>query len=441
MRTKNKIRVLITLILITVPSYALTMKFINENSAFSSNEVYVLFTEAAAPANPFDAINNGQPMSTTTSYSFAELSNGITLNHVDGGVFYVSLGKPMTSNRTDAPSFTNTSDPDYYTRWDKFEITFNGNPADVANLTGINSFAVPISIKTYGNGGTTQRDSLGYSIYTDEMINLLAAEATNNSAVLKDASNSFLRVIGPTTYPAGTLGPYPPFDDYVNSTITSGDPILIQGQFSRGGVTPSTTNQIYTFTNTFDAGGNLMMNGGGTAVGMNHTVVISNDVLAYNIYANNPAYYVDGTQSSFAANDVYSAAVRDTIAGFAIGYVGSPVIDPVTGIAFKDEFSKHWYETNQPLAFSDVQPSNEYYNGYAEVFWKYSDSYGFPFSDKLHKPVQISLNPANVDTIEIIVLPDVPEPCSFIICNLLFIICLRDRVIIEFLLLRNSRSK
>ncbi len=422
MRTKNTIRVLIALILITVPSYALTMKFINENTEYNSNEVYVLFTEAAAPANPFDALNNGQPMSTTTSYSFAELSNGITLNHVDGGVFYVSLGKPMTSNRTAAPSFTNTSDPDYYTRWDKFEITFNGDSTDVANLTGINSFAVPISIKTYGNGGTTQRESRGYSIYADEMINLLEAEATNNSAVLKGATNNFLRVIGPTTYPAGTSGPYPVFDNYINSAIASGDPILIQGLYLGGGILPNTTNQVYTFTNTFDSGSNMIMNGGGTAVGMDHTIVISNDVLAYNIYANNPDYYVDGMKSSFAANNVYSAAVRDVLAGFAIGFVGSEVIDPATGTAFKDEFSKYWYATNQPLAFSDVQPSNEFYNGYAEVFWKYSDSYGFPFSDKLHKPVQASLNPANVDTVEIVISPDVPEPCSFIIYSLLFMI-------------------
>jgi len=416
---KIKISVIAILLCISTASYALTMKFINENSAFNSNEVYAIFTAAAG--NPFVATNNGQALSLTTCYSFAEL-NDVTLDRITVGVVYISLGKPMTSNRPDAPSFTNTSDDDYYTRWDKFEITFNGNPTDVANLSGVNSFAVPISIKTYGDSGATPEESLGYSIYADEMISLLAAEATNDSAVLKDLSNDFLRVIGPTTYPAGSFGPYPSFDGYLNSVIVSGNPILIQDLYLGGGGLPSTTTQTYIFTNTFDSGGNMIMNGGGTVVGMDHTIVISNDVLAYNIYANNPDYYVDGVETNFVGNDVYAAAVRDTLAGFAIGYVGSSVLDPVTGVAFKDEFCNYWYATNQPLAFSDVQSGNEYYNGYAEIFWNHSDSYGFPFSDRLHKSVQASLKPAVVDTVEIVVLPDVPEPCIFMIVYLSFII-------------------
>ena len=429
MKRKNLINltivksVLILVFLLTsVSSHALTMKFINENLEYTSDEVYVIFTAAVAPATPFVATNNWQPMSVTTCYSFAELSNGITLDRITVGVVYISLGKPMASNQTAAPSFTNPSDPDYNTRWDRFEITFNGNQPDCADLTGINSFAVPISIRTYGDGGTTPRESLGYSIFADEMISLLTATATNDSAVLKDASNNFLRVIGPTTYAAGTFGPYPPFDGYLSSVKASGDPILIQDLFSGDGSSPNKTTQEYTFTNTFDPGGNIIMNGGGTVVGMDHTIVISNDVLAYNIYANNPDYYVDGVKTNFSANDVYSAPVRDMLAGFAIGYVGSSVIDPVTGVAFKDEFCKHWFDSSQPLAFSDVQPNNKFFNGYAEVFWKYSDSYGFPFSDRLHKSVQASLDPATVDTVEIVILPDLPEPCLFLIYNLLFIV-------------------
>jgi len=410
---KVKVAVVLILFLTSTTSHALTVKFLNENSDYNLSEIYVLFTEQPTPPDPFDATNNGQPMSVTTSYSFSELSNGITLNHLWGGVVYVSLGEPMTSNRTDQPSFLNTSDPDFYKRWDKFEITFNGNSGDVANLTGINSFAIPLAIKTYGNGGTTNRQTLGYSVYGETLISLLEATATNSSAVLKDTSNNFLRVIGPTTYTSPGIGPYLPFDDYVNSVISSVDPILIQDQYSGNGPGPRKTTQIYTFTNTFDGGGNLIMAGGGTLVGMGHTVIISNDVLAYNIYANNPPHFVDGTNSSFADNDVYSAAVRDTLAGFAIGYVGSTVLDPVTGVAFKDEFCKHWYDASQPLAFSEVQTNGLYFNRYAEIFWKHSDSYGFPFSDRLHKSVQASLNPANVDKVEIVVLADIPEPFIF----------------------------
>jgi hypothetical protein len=328
----------------------------------------------------------------------------------------------MTDNRSNQPSFLNTSDADYNKRWDRFEITFNGNPADVADLTGINSFAIPLSIKTYGDSGTINRQSLGYSVYGDTMINFLEAAATNSSAVLKGTSNEFLRVVGPTSYGNPSIGPYLPFDDYVNSVINSGDPIFVQGQYSNAGSIPRKKTQVYTFTNTFDIGGNLVMNGGGVLVGLEHTIIISNNIFAYNVYANNPQYFVDGTNSDFADNDVYSAAVRDLLAGFAIGYVGSTVLDPVTGVAFKDEFSKHWFDDNQPLAFSDVQTNGNYFNKYAEIFWENSDSYGFPFADKLHKSVQSSLDPATGDMVEIVVLPDIPEPFLFVIFGLPFII-------------------
>lgn len=396
----------------------LNVKFLNENLDYTTNNIYVLFTEQAGPPDPFHATCDGQPLSLTTSYSFAQLGNGVSLSTLWGGVVYVSLGKAMTDNRTDAPSFLNFTDADYSTRWDRFEITFHGSPYDVADLTGINAFAVPIAIKTYGDGGTTHRQTLGYTVDGDTMISLLTATATNDSAVLKDGSGDFLRLVGPTTYDAPTIGPYPPFDDYVDSVIASGEDILIQDQFSGINISPATSNQIYTFTNTFDASSNLVMNGSGTIVGGGHTIIVSNSILAYHIYANNPPFTVDGIGWTFDSNDVYCAALRDVLAGFAIGFVGSTVTNPNTGQPFKDEYCEHWYAATQPLAFSDVQPVNPYYNAYAEVFWKYSDSYGFPFSDRLHKTVQASLDPATVDTVEIVVLQDIPEPSALFVLGL-----------------------
>ena len=161
------------------------------------------------------------------------------------------------------------------------------------------------------------------------------------------------------------------------------------------------------------------MNGGGTAVGGGHVIMIPSSDLAYQIYANDPAFTVDGTGWSMGSNDVYCAALRDVLAGFAIGFVDSPVTNPVTSVPFKDEYSKFWYATNQPLAFGGLQTVHPYYNTYAEVFWQYSDSYGFPFSDRLHKSVQANLDPAHVDTVEIVVLQDIPEPSALLALGLL----------------------
>jgi hypothetical protein len=112
-----------------------------------------------------------------------------------------------------------------------------------------------------------------------------------------------------------------------------------------------------------------------------------------------------------ADNDVYSAAVRDVFAGFACGFIGSTAIDEVTGLTFQSEASSNWFYTAQTQAFSDVQTVFPYYNGYGEAFWRYSDVYGFPFADRLRNAVQANLDPSKIDTLEVIVSPDViPEP-------------------------------
>lgn len=406
---------------------ALTITFNNQHADYTVSNIYILFTQQPNPPDQFAATGSSGSLSLTTAYSLAQFDgSGIQLSHVWGGVVFVSLGTPMTSGRTDSPSFLNTSDPDYYTRWDKFEITFNGNSSDVANLTGINSFAIPLGLKTYETNALVQ--SMGYYVDGETMIGLLQATATNDSAVLKDTGNTFLRVIGPTTYTAPGIGPYLPFDDYVADVKAAAQSTLIAGQYSGPGGTPRKTTQVYTFTASFAGNGDLVMTGGSQTpggVGTNHTVVIGSSDLVYNIYANNPPYTVDGSGGSFADNDVYSALVRDVLAGFAIGYIGSSVPDPVTGVAFKDEASSNWFSELQPLAFSGVQTNMPYYNQYAEVFWKYSDTYGFPFSDRLHKPVQAALNPARVDTLEIVILPDViPEP-SMCMPVILVLICIQ----------------
>jgi hypothetical protein len=72
-------------------------------------------------------------------------------------------------------------------------------------------------------------------------------------------------------------------------------------------------------------------------------------------------------------NDVFSAAVRDILAGFAMGGVGSTVTDTLTGQQFEEEESNKWWAGGQNRAFEQVQPDNPYYNKYAQVFWQYTE--------------------------------------------------------------------
>ena len=410
------------LVVVSLPAYAaLKVTFVNQNPDYDTSNIYVLFHASA-----FAASCSSGPVELTTCYSLDYFGTaGVTLSNATGGLCYLSLGKPLTSNSSE-PSFYNWTDPDYTTRWDRFELTFNGSPYDVADLTGINSFAIPIELNTYKTN--VARETRGYQVDAHTMISYLQATATTNTAVIYDDNTNFIRVIGPTSYPNGDVGPYVTFDGYVEQIRTGGISSLIVGQFSGPGGASNLTTQIYNFTATIDSATNLVMVGGSSTpggVGTNHTIIVAGDDIAYHIYANNPAYLVDGASNSFANNDVYSAGVRDILSGFAIGYVGSTVTDPVTHVAFKNEASSNWYAATQPLAFSDVQSNKSNYNQYAEVFWRHSDSYGFPFSDRLHKSVQIGLAPAMADTLEVVILPDVvPEP-SMLVSALLAAMLLR----------------
>ncbi|HRZ87581.1 MAG TPA: PEP-CTERM sorting domain-containing protein, partial [bacterium] len=191
----------------------------------------------------------------------------------------------------------------------------------------------------------------------------------------------------------------------------------IVGSYSGPGGSTEKTTQTYSFTATIDADGNLVLTGKGALQGSSHTITIAAADVAAQIYYQDPTWKIDETtDGTFADNDVYGAAVRDILAGFAIGYVNSPVINPATGQPFKDSDSNTWWGSAENFDTLQTDPLKPYFNQYAMEFYRYSNSYGFPYSDRLEsKPVQIGLNPATVDTLEITIMTDgaaVPEPST-----------------------------
>ena len=390
----------------------------------------VFFQFRNGPSQSIDATYNGGVIQKNFSYSLCELSAGVTINNFVGGVVYVSRGKALANGGPD-PSPFNPTDPDYLTRWDNFELGYDGGDGNVADLTSINKFAIPIQLSTFSGGGTVAQQTAGFALTTDAIINKLGPQSGGN-AILKDGEN-FLRLLGPTSY--GDLqGDYPSFDKYYNSVV--GQSVSIQDVYSRDGDTPPTETQNYNFTAALGADG-ITLTGGGDKIGQGHTIVIPKvsggdpgNLLKKGFYGANPQYTVDGAPASFNDNDVYSAAVRDVLAGFAIGYVGSDVIDPKTGLKFKEETSRKWFsqDADSQLAFSDVQPgkgtsADAYFNAYGEVFWRDTDSYGFPFSDRLQKRVQVNIvknNGVSIDALEVTILADggagsgtaAPEPAT-----------------------------
>ncbi|MEI7751166.1 MAG: autotransporter-associated beta strand repeat-containing protein, partial [Candidatus Omnitrophota bacterium] len=411
------------LLLLPFPAQAqITLDFANENTNYNTSTINVMFYGPVGGSITGTYNGGTQNVALNTNYTLAQLSGGVSISQYVGGLIYVSLGNPLTPNRgTTQPSPTGTADPDYNTRWSNVEMTVTPVDGDVADITGIDLFGIPMKLVAQ-LGGVDQPGQVTYNISGNAMIAALGAltESGSSPAVLEDASGNFLRVVGPTAYAAGTIGSYQALDAYVNSVKTSGISTAIKGLYSgpAGVQPPNTTTQNYSFAATFNSNGDVVLTGSGTAVGASVITIPNNQSMgggfAYQVYAANPAYNITNGgvtyAGSFADNDVYSATVRDILAGYAIGYVGSTVIDTATGVAFGAESSDKWW-TQTAKTFNGVQPLNDYYNQYAAIFFQNSNVYGFPFSDRLdNQDVQVAIGPSYADKLTITILADGGAP-------------------------------
>ena len=146
-----------------------------------------------------------------------------------------------------------------------------------------------------------------------------------------------------------------PYIRYVqaNNTVTT-----FAGEFMGG------NHPRFDLSARVDTGGNLVMTG--TAAGSPANIQIAAGNLSRGIWSCNPVDTVNGAVKHMGDNDVYSAAVRDVLAGFNYGFIASPEINPNTGKAFGAGPSENWYRSTAPpqsLAFEAAQPGHEgFYN-------------------------------------------------------------------------------
>ena len=76
----------------------LTVKFLNENSAYTSSNVYVAFCGQSDPANLVGKkLSDGTALTLGTSYSLADLKDGILLTKFRAGRICIKLGQKFES--------------------------------------------------------------------------------------------------------------------------------------------------------------------------------------------------------------------------------------------------------------------------------------------------------------------------------------------------------
>ena len=228
----------------------LLLEFKN-NSGLANSQVYIGFIGGTLSATNV-ATNAALSASTYADpswYTLNTLPDGIDLTNFSGRI-YVGYGTPWTFlNAGYEPPPTVSSDPNYLKQYDKMELTYDGNPADVADTTSIDYFSIPIALKVYQGGPTgTLKGTINASSVATTVSALRNATPTPGAAIVTNGS-TFIRAIGPSAYPpTGGLpaSPYNNFSDYLTylqSTYApahGGTVATIEGYFGGVGSNPTT---------------------------------------------------------------------------------------------------------------------------------------------------------------------------------------------------------
>jgi len=403
----------------------LNVKFIDKNPDYPSSDVYVAFCGQSDPTTLVaKKLSDGTALKLGVSYSLADLKDGILLTRFIAGRICIKLGKKFESvpnpGNANNPNFNNPSLPDFNFRWDKAEITYDvTDPNSVINLSATDFFGVRLRIRTYDAGNlkrtltwqepiaTAFHDTGALCNFSDKPPKLAVCINNANGVPTQGPNLSIIkvvRVIAPSTLPTDVTNPYPSFQDYINHVRSNAIVTKIEGEFF-GTPPPLPT---YKFTAVVDSNG-LLMTGTVTtnSVPTSHVIKIETSNLDGGIYTANPICNIDGV-NKHPANNAIGAAIRDVLAGFSYGFIGSKEQNPnVPGKTFGETTSKQWHTPPVAIkyAFAAAQPNHPFYNQYAAALNLLTDAYGFPYSDFVQAPLA-ALNPKSIDSMDITVLAD-----------------------------------
>jgi hypothetical protein len=307
----------------------------------------------------------------------------LTVDKLISGRVYVSFGSPVTEGVTfESP-----------TRFDWAELTVTPAPADVANLTAVDQFAIGMRMEAL-NGSGENLETLGEA-NASTIFNALQQIPGGAEATVRNGQGEILRVLSPVHSSS-----YPPLAEYVKSlagqtlTLHTG---LFQNPFG-----------VSEYKAVVNADGSVTLNGSYEAEAPlaeppPPTITIPAGQLLSEIYAPTTEH-----------NNFEAAIRRDLLAGFSTGFwggkYGNDALSFCTNAVAKLGGHVCPEGFNQP-AFGDARASLSPYptcEQYAAVINQYSDSYGSAYSDAAKK-VAVSLDqegPTPTKTLRLTILPD-----------------------------------
>lgn len=331
----------------------------------------------------------------TTSYPLSTVADGsffINATGIGGRVFVSAQAMSFPDGAL--PSPTNPNDPNYGFRWQFLEV---GGDYD---LSFVDLYSIPMAFN---------QGSLVYGAATPAQLSTLVSTLTGLTTSPKAAAQynggSLVRIISPAE--SSVVLSYPSLSTYIGQTSFAG--LTISDSYN--GVAPdkvpinaacATTayaGQAYATTSIAYDGSSLTINGTTTVAGQSpvpftivasaqtsvqQTATLTAQAFSSAIYMGEMDYSVTSSicasgakTENNGANDVFSVVIRDILAGFSVGYVGSA--------NYGSQPSSAWWSSN--TIFGGLQPGSTatapLYNPWAAAIYAQFQNqiYGFQYSD------------------------------------------------------------
>ena len=334
----------------------------------------------------------------------------ITTPYDSGKIYFIiqsGAGNDLMSLITKEADISWTNAQDWDFRYDSVELTVNGNANDVANLTDVNGFGLPMSI----SNGLSTNGSRGYAQSGTAMFSDIAAASTNpgqQTAAANQYSDAPLApgqrmMYSPTEAldQNNTAFAASDWTNYVTSLQAAAGNVRLSGWFNGA---PDANNVwhnagYYAYQLSYE-NGYFWLNPQANSQ-IKGYIRISPDQLANSIYATlgTASIFVNKTDATpyttmnVGANNQWGEIFTNLLTGFTAGYYGETGQSPnslVTGgISLYN--SANWDPT---YAFGNnlQQPnplSGATYDKYAQLFYNQSNSYGAGYSDNLTKALSV----------------------------------------------------
>src|SRR6266511_719317 len=332
-------------------------------------------------ANVYVMLDNGSSsdgkLTNDTPKRLSDIAGGtFELSSISAGRMFFSYDDPVGA----------AEPPRAETRYDKVELTYPG----VANLTAVDFFGIPFRLEAL-DGQDRSLGALGFDATTatiqDELLGIDGA----GSALVTTRDGGFARILSPQL----SLDSYPSFRPDIEAM--AGQTVTLRGAFF------GTPYQEFVYSGTFAGDGSIELGGtitapNGGSPALAQVVAVDGSSLPSAIYTIDGPFTVGGGQDHVSDNNVYSVIYRDLLSGFAAGYMGGKYGND----------SADWVGKPPFAAARAASTPYATFNEYAAVIYKYSDAYGFSFSDTLPKKVQLPLDGAA--TLRITILGDSAAP-------------------------------